>query len=237
MVNCAKKYGIKFDTLNPSKDVRELLPLWHHFGEDPNKRQLNNKPQCKCLRVNHRVTTVGDGMSVMARLNDPIHEAHKKCICAACSDDRIERKCKNPHSCATAVQTRLGQLLPKWDPRVSDLQEEENPDEGENTRVFIGPEEISKLTDGFRVFTNAPDPVDPSAAQVVAVDADSEDMVVVAFSGHTEHGGTADAKAAIAIFYGEGDPRNESGTLPEDLGQSTSNAEIAAAARAIQRTP
>ncbi|KAJ7148891.1 hypothetical protein C8R46DRAFT_916607, partial [Mycena filopes] len=182
--------------------------LWHHFGEDPNKRQLNNKPQCKCLRTNHRVFTVGEGMSVMARLDDPIHEAHKKCVCAACSDDRIETAhTANPHSCATAVQTRLGQLLPKWDPRIQDFQEEGNPLEVENTRIFTEPEKISKLTDGFRVFTNASGPGDPDTASVVPVDTESEDMVVVAFSGHTEHGGTADARAAVAIYYGDNDPR------------------------------
>ncbi|KAJ7180856.1 hypothetical protein C8R46DRAFT_885735, partial [Mycena filopes] len=58
MINTARKYGVIFDTPNPTKEIREALPLWHPFGEDPNKRQLNNKSQCKCLRKNHGTLTV-----------------------------------------------------------------------------------------------------------------------------------------------------------------------------------
>ncbi|KAJ7174702.1 hypothetical protein C8R46DRAFT_875541, partial [Mycena filopes] len=82
----------------------------------------------------------------------------KKCICAACSDDRIENKCKNPHSCAVAVKNRLEQLLPKWDPRIPDADDRGN-DSGEEDRVKVvrDTKPIENLTDGFRVFTNAPE--------------------------------------------------------------------------------
>ncbi|KAJ7732974.1 hypothetical protein B0H16DRAFT_1769664 [Mycena metata] len=41
----------------------------------------------------------------------------------------------------------------------------------------------------------------------------------------------------VALFYREGDPRNKSGTLPEGVEASTTNAEISAAILAIRRTP
>ncbi|KAJ7643413.1 hypothetical protein DFH06DRAFT_999143, partial [Mycena polygramma] len=58
MISVANKYGVTFDTLNPSEELRKLLPLWHHFGEDQSKTQYNNKPQHKCLRSAHHVRMV-----------------------------------------------------------------------------------------------------------------------------------------------------------------------------------
>jgi hypothetical protein len=116
MLACAKKYSVEFDTLNPSKEIRNSLPLWHHHGENPAKRQINNAPQCKCLRKNHGVKLSGQGIEVMARLDSPGHSADPKCICAECIDDRLERKCKNPHRCAIGVRDRLAQIHSKWDP-------------------------------------------------------------------------------------------------------------------------
>ncbi|KAJ7059968.1 hypothetical protein C8F01DRAFT_938568, partial [Mycena amicta] len=31
MISTARKYGVKFDTFNPSKAILEQLPMWHHF--------------------------------------------------------------------------------------------------------------------------------------------------------------------------------------------------------------
>ncbi|KAJ7078704.1 hypothetical protein B0H15DRAFT_788762, partial [Mycena belliarum] len=58
MLKCAKKYGVAFDAIHPSPEIQGQLPLWHHFGEDPNKTQINNSPACQCLRSNHRVLNV-----------------------------------------------------------------------------------------------------------------------------------------------------------------------------------
>ncbi|KAJ7754194.1 hypothetical protein DFH07DRAFT_743998 [Mycena maculata] len=33
MVRCLKKYGISFETVKPSEDVRRALPIWHHPGK------------------------------------------------------------------------------------------------------------------------------------------------------------------------------------------------------------
>ncbi|KAJ7234093.1 hypothetical protein C8J57DRAFT_998859, partial [Mycena rebaudengoi] len=113
MVNSANKFGAQFDTLLTTQELKGKLPLWHHFGENRALRQLNNKPQSKCLRNIHGVHTIGSGMRTMQRLNSEDHAENQHCECNECTEDR-SRGCRNSHSCAAAVQARLEELLPKW---------------------------------------------------------------------------------------------------------------------------
>ncbi|KAJ7306716.1 hypothetical protein DFH08DRAFT_720738, partial [Mycena albidolilacea] len=57
MVKCLKKYGLRFETVHPSTELQRAMPLWHHPGEDPRKRQQNNGQKAKCLRRNHTALT------------------------------------------------------------------------------------------------------------------------------------------------------------------------------------
>jgi len=34
MINVVRKYGLRFDTFDPLKEIKEQLPLFHHFAED-----------------------------------------------------------------------------------------------------------------------------------------------------------------------------------------------------------
>jgi hypothetical protein len=122
MVTVAKKYGLIFDTYNPSQDVKGMLPLFHHFGEDKNKRRINNTAPCKCLRVKHRAQIAQDGVKIAAHLDDPGHLASKDCMCLDCVDDRAFSGCKNPHSCAKMAKPKLDSLIQKWDPRIPPLE-------------------------------------------------------------------------------------------------------------------
>jgi hypothetical protein len=36
MLTIKRKYGTNFDTHEPTREIRERLPLWHHFGENTN---------------------------------------------------------------------------------------------------------------------------------------------------------------------------------------------------------
>ncbi|KAJ7097402.1 hypothetical protein C8R44DRAFT_590595, partial [Mycena epipterygia] len=116
MLKCAKKYGVEFDTVDPSHALLEKLPLWHHFGEDASKVQINNSDACVCLRENHGVLYIRDGLVVLNRLTDNDHRRSPTCRCVACSDDRQIRGCANPHACTSAVENKLSRILPKWDP-------------------------------------------------------------------------------------------------------------------------
>ncbi|KAJ7142255.1 hypothetical protein C8R44DRAFT_590425, partial [Mycena epipterygia] len=116
MLKCAKKYGVEFDTLNPQRSLLEKLPLWHHFGEDLNKTQTNNSEACTCLRENHGVLYIAEGLAVLNRLSDNSHRRSPTCCCSACHDDRQIYGCRNPHACTSAVENKLSRLLSKWDP-------------------------------------------------------------------------------------------------------------------------
>ncbi|KAJ7645320.1 hypothetical protein B0H17DRAFT_847069, partial [Mycena rosella] len=117
MLKCAKKYGVEFDTCNPSREILGQIPIWHHFGADPDKKQYNNTKACKCLRDNHGVHTTGEGMAILERLSDPAHKRSPVCRCLACDEDRRVRSCNNPIACIQALERRLADLLPKWNPR------------------------------------------------------------------------------------------------------------------------
>ncbi|KAJ7106852.1 hypothetical protein C8R43DRAFT_905988 [Mycena crocata] len=107
MVNVAKRYGIIFDTHQPTQEIRRKLPLWHHFGEDRRKHRVNNSIQCKCLRSKHEAKTMGDAEVISARLDDPRHRADRKCTCLDCIDDRAFQKCQNPHACAKMARYKV----------------------------------------------------------------------------------------------------------------------------------
>jgi hypothetical protein len=51
LVRYVNKYGVNFATIHPSEEVQKEMPLWHHPGEDPRKRQDNNGKKGKCLRA------------------------------------------------------------------------------------------------------------------------------------------------------------------------------------------
>ncbi|KAJ6582753.1 hypothetical protein B0H10DRAFT_1764439, partial [Mycena sp. CBHHK59/15] len=116
MVKCLNKYGLSFEVAQPSTDIQRDLPLWHHPGENNQKSQQNNGAKAKCLRNNHARMTIGDGLDLIQRMDDPMHDNHNLCECKACEEDRMTRGCDNPHACIKAAKARIGQILPKWIP-------------------------------------------------------------------------------------------------------------------------
>ncbi|KAJ6613689.1 hypothetical protein B0H10DRAFT_1805052, partial [Mycena sp. CBHHK59/15] len=125
MVKCLNKYGVSFGVVYPSIMIQRELPLWHHPGENHQRSQQNNGKKAKCLRNNHAKMTIGDGLDLARRLDDPQHDAHASCECDACEEDRTIRRCENPHACAKAAASRLGQILPKWIPKPDGVEESE----------------------------------------------------------------------------------------------------------------
>jgi hypothetical protein len=108
---------------------------------------------------------------------------------------------------------------------------------GESPRLHP-PKDLTDLTGGLSVFTNAPDAEDDqeAAEQPEYNTAYGEQSVTVTMSGNTVNSGHVEAKGGISLFYGPEDPRNESGRISEDNEQSKTNAEIAAVLRAAQKT-
>ncbi|KAJ6552658.1 hypothetical protein DFH09DRAFT_925035 [Mycena vulgaris] len=210
MVNMARKYGTQFDTPNPSRELWGLLPLWHHFGEDPNKRQLNNKSQCKCLRGRHNAHTVGDATTIMARLDRDDHAPTRDCICPDCESDRTNKGCLNPHSCALATQKRVTELLPKWNPTTPNAHREFSREEdSEMSTTFQDVAQITNLADEFRVFTKAQQD-EGYIAEIAPYAAHPYDPVTLYPGAVCKKGGEADAVTGAGIYMADGDTGNRS---------------------------
>ncbi|KAJ7222445.1 hypothetical protein GGX14DRAFT_352641, partial [Mycena pura] len=116
MLKRIRKYGLTFNLLHPTPEILKKLPLWHHVGKRDEVRDRNNYPACKCLRDNHNVIFVGDGMAVAERLRDVEHIPSAKCMCLLCCYDRRVRGCGNPHACVKVAAASLDILKSKWDP-------------------------------------------------------------------------------------------------------------------------
>jgi hypothetical protein len=116
MVKCLNKYGISFRTVHPSTAILRELPLWHHPGEDSQKRQKNNGKKAKCLRKKHAIQNIGDGLDLAQRLEDPLHYKRASCICNDCNDDRTIRGCENPPCMRYSSCLSSGANPPQVDP-------------------------------------------------------------------------------------------------------------------------
>ncbi|KAJ7746468.1 hypothetical protein DFH07DRAFT_748458 [Mycena maculata] len=93
MIKCLYKYGVSFETVFPTNEIKRKMPLWHHPGRNRGKRQGNNGEKAGCLRKNHATMTVGEGLDLIQRLEDPLHLKQASCECNACEEDRTLRGC------------------------------------------------------------------------------------------------------------------------------------------------
>ncbi|KAJ7210333.1 hypothetical protein GGX14DRAFT_363265, partial [Mycena pura] len=116
LVKCINRYGMTFEAIDPPEEVLKAMPLWHHPREDSGKRQENNRQKARCLRKNHAALTIGDGLELATRLENPEHSTQASCECAECDEDRIGHGCEDPHACATKAASRLKQIHPRWIP-------------------------------------------------------------------------------------------------------------------------
>ncbi|KAL1738774.1 hypothetical protein HDZ31DRAFT_50467, partial [Schizophyllum fasciatum] len=158
-----RKYGVRFDPINPAQTIKENMPLWHHKFISKRKRPRYNTDQCKCLRGHHGVHTVGDAVratDTWARADG--HRAEPDCVCEACEAAR-EQGCANPNACGNEALKLLAKLPAKWDPRIdykasyelTPKEEEENAEaQKKGSRVIFDPRIPSETTlrDCYRIF-------------------------------------------------------------------------------------
>ncbi|KAJ7208523.1 hypothetical protein GGX14DRAFT_334299, partial [Mycena pura] len=113
MLATARKYGYIFDTVEPGREIAEMLPAFHHIAPQPGTRQVNNSQASKCLRETHHVKTTKDLLSVAIRLQTPRHEQSPECKCEGCVYDREDLGCVRPSVCVRAAEARLNQIHTK----------------------------------------------------------------------------------------------------------------------------
>jgi hypothetical protein len=228
LVKCLNKYGISFETVHPSTEIQRDMPMWHHPGENHQKRQENNGKKAKCLRGNHAAMKVGDGLDLVQRLEDPLHYKHASCMCDACEEDRLTRGCNNPHACINAAASRLGQILPKWVPIPRDGPEIVPLNEDTDSGHFQPPKGITTLTQGLRTMTHRSSelkehPNPPTRRRAVVAPVPATTTVYIAGSVHSP--ARKRANAAAGLFFSPEDNMNKGKCIPVNGEQSQYAAE------------
>ncbi|KAJ7019063.1 hypothetical protein C8F04DRAFT_976179 [Mycena alexandri] len=230
MLKNAAKYGVDFNTIDPSPELKGKVPLWK-------KTEINNTRECVCLRNRHGVHLVEDAMVILERLHDRTHVRVKDCTCEACVDDRLTKQCKNLDACVKAVEWKLSALLPKWDPRRCSPV---NPRDAENeaSGTFKPPTPVTSLTEGFRVLTRKLHPKirTQSAAPTRHHSTPGTDQTVFIGTA-TARDGEGKVIAGGSIWYGPDNEKNVVLRVPEDQMQTARTADICSTLLAVQKAP
>ncbi|KAI1783677.1 hypothetical protein LXA43DRAFT_873536, partial [Ganoderma leucocontextum] len=166
LLDTAKKYSVRLEGLAFSRTIFRSLPMWDHFATDRTEIRRLSSPTgtTDCLKLKHRVLTVGDFERLAAYQNDPEHREENKsgCQCTPCQEIKARTGCHHPYACYVRAKRLLDTLPPKWDPRGSHPEDHERPNQNieqaeltEDTEAI----DISITTHGdvgqlFRIFTD-----------------------------------------------------------------------------------
>ncbi|KAJ6523191.1 hypothetical protein B0H19DRAFT_925654, partial [Mycena capillaripes] len=230
------KYSVNFEAVLPTEAIQREMPFWHHPGEDPDKKQINNGKRASCLRRNHNIKTLGDALDLTERLKDPAHEKSASCLCSECIDDRTTRSCKDPHMCVTAAADRMKHFLPKWVVKNThtSVDAEQHPtakDQDYEEARFISPKGIETLTQGLRALTNRKTEAKerpPTRVRRGLLGNNTPVSVTVHISSATHILPRTKKRAAAGTVYGINDSRNKGFRVPVDEDQTQYVAEILA---------
>jgi hypothetical protein len=242
MVKCLNKYGISFETVKPSTEIQRGMPLWCHPGKDRWKQQENNSKRARCMRSKHAVLTVGDGLDLAKRLDNPLYAGQASCMCDECDDDRMTRRCEKPHACATAAASRIEQILPRWIPSPGDTMSQgpvAEQDQDDDAGHFLPPESITELAQGLRIMMlrdgkpqECPNPLIRRWAAVTP----APEAVTVCIAGSVHVPPRKRASTAAGIFLKAEDSGNKGRCGPKSEVQSQFVGELFATLEAIRNT-
>ncbi|KAI9064312.1 hypothetical protein FKP32DRAFT_1626268, partial [Trametes sanguinea] len=245
MIKAANKHGVSLAVANPTKALREALPIWYHRGVQPGV-YVANSTAGKCLRENHGVTTVLHCTGMAERYLASTHQGKQTCKCAECNAARL-RGCGNPHRCLMAVERMVGKLYPKWrtaEDSVRDGLSLTRERIGNNVqareehgRVLFDPSitQGTPLAWALRVFAsgtrlNEIGRRPPRRFQT------GRNGVEVHTDGSCDNATTMEARAGSGIWFGRDDLRNEAQRVPYDS-QTNQVAEIYAVIMAHHSVP
>ncbi|KAI0720821.1 hypothetical protein C8T65DRAFT_558559, partial [Cerioporus squamosus] len=251
MIRTARKFGVRFDALDPCDAIKDALPFWRHFALADDLRHITSK-SVRCLMVSHGVLEVGQACRVVTRLNSvgapSAHRPTNACLCADCAADKAAG-CDNPHRCALAARRLLKKIQPRWAAgplRLSDglslttrriaANVEKAVDDG---RVLFDPSIQARLplASHFRVFNAGV----CSGGAVVrrcpprGVSVPSEETEVYT-DGSCDKNESANAVAAGGMWFGENNGRNVSSLVPGPV-HSNQAAELYAVSMAAVAVP
>ncbi|KAJ7736456.1 hypothetical protein B0H16DRAFT_1326508 [Mycena metata] len=175
-------------------------------------------------------------MAVLERLQDRNHERTKECVCEACIDDKISKRCENPNACIKALERKLSGLLPKWDPRRYSARAEDT--EHDTPGTFKPPPAITSLEDGFRILTRRRRNHPQTQLEATIRDPSALGTSQTIFIGSaTQRNEEGEPIAGGSIWYGPEHEKNLAIRVPMEHTQSMKSADIYASLLAVQRVP
>ncbi|KAJ7244523.1 hypothetical protein C8J57DRAFT_1083029 [Mycena rebaudengoi] len=230
MFNVGEMYGISQDAIAISREIQRNMPIWYHAHSNGSRGIFNRSEGIiACLKVNHKIRTVGDAELLAEKLNTRRHTPGQS---ESCSFTRVVTGCENPGLCYEKCKTMLDVLDEKWDPRYK--QPEDDEDEiapqanNDPDTVEFDPRITTHGTtaDTFRIFTMG-DWNEYSYAPDVCHETGPNDTEITAYTdGSALNNGTADVAAGTGVFFGENDDRNLSLRIPNELNPSNQVAEM-----------
>ncbi|KAJ7582306.1 hypothetical protein C8J56DRAFT_895093 [Mycena floridula] len=248
MVGTTEKYGFLFKDIEPTQEMKEQMPIWHHVAEDVHKKHENVSVTTKCLQKKHKMVYTKDAVQIASQLDDKNHVPHSECLCDRCDLDRKVYHCLNPHKCVILAEKKLSGLLKKWDPRqktdtlTPDHQETPStPNEDLNSDdnyLLQLPKAIKELKEGFRVFTSYTDhnaTQDPPVPAPRKLETESDTEIWIASATLDER--HDNARSGCGVIVKDCPTKSLTIRIPMQLPQTRHNALLVGILTAIQITP
>lgn len=251
MLKAAKKYRVRLDVTNPTEALKEALPVWSHVGTT-RARVMSNSRTARCLRVAHKVSTVGACInlarrSTMTPTTGQAHVPSSRCVCGLCITDREVNGCPDPHKCVTAARELLHKLTPAWIPgnathsdglTLTKSRKRKNTlARSQNGKLTFDPttSTATPLANAIRAFTSNEENITTIRRAPRPYDVPNEDVTVYtdgSFMDNAERG----PRCGSGVWFGNSDDRNVSARVPGTK-QSNQIAEIYAISLAVCAVP
>ncbi|KAJ7448282.1 hypothetical protein B0H11DRAFT_1744415, partial [Mycena galericulata] len=248
MINTADKYNVQMEALAVSREAQREASVWYHEKSRADNRLFNSGQAVPCLRVKHRVVTVGDAEILARKTGTARHTARRDCHCVSCNDMRNTVGCNAPHLCFKKARDMLDSLPQKWNPlraQPEDYEEDDwqtnNTDAAANTEdgtvTFNTKITQQTLADTLRIFgepgtygaRNPPDTkMEPEP---------DEEPNIVYTDGSSLENGSDNTRAGSGIYYGPNDARNMAIKIPKKLNPSNQVAEVLAVKETAEYAP
>ncbi|KAF9784119.1 hypothetical protein BJ322DRAFT_985095, partial [Thelephora terrestris] len=215
MLQVAREFNVQLSATNPSKEVKENLPIWYHAKSDPTARRLYKTKTAKCLRKKHNVRLVKDATELLTRIGDD-HRAVANCTCHTCAHLQNKTKCPHPYKCINLLANLIQKIKPKWNPTLDTTVDARDGGDAATENQERDPEEVtfdkgnetSDLRDAITIFGDAPNDQHEPTPTSHRHNPTHLPETTVYTDGACNNNGAENATAGYGIWYDDNDPRN-----------------------------
>ncbi|KAJ2920244.1 hypothetical protein MD484_g3, partial [Candolleomyces efflorescens] len=240
MIKVAKEYGLTFDPLFTTKQIRRELPAWFHPGREVTREAPNHGTTVRCLQQTHQIHTTGQLHDLVDqfphdRINHPEQEEDDdSCHCPRCEQMKAN-ECTNPHRCFEIAKKILDSIKPKWNPAKPTLNpieleiatkraiEQRGGDKydhifNSNLSIYL------KKENGYRLLTKSPSPWANQQIKIPLPNETSPQQSEYFLETATADTQNLEARGSFSVLSPDGLLHSES--LPKDITATMINAQV-----------